>query len=71
LGEHGGEILWRFFKEGEREHGVRSCGDLVLLHQVSQMYMVAPLDLQFAILYDVLKKHVSEDADYKVSHLSM
>jgi hypothetical protein len=44
---------------------------LVLLHQVSQMYMVAPLDLQFAILYDVLKKHVSEDADYKVSHLSM
>jgi ATP-dependent RNA helicase MSS116 len=28
--------------------------------------MVAPLDLQFAILYDVLKKHVSEDADYKV-----
>jgi hypothetical protein len=44
---------------------------LVLLHQVSQMYMVAPLDLQFSILYDVLKKHVSEDADYKVSHLSM
>jgi hypothetical protein len=44
---------------------------LVLLHQVSQTYMVAPLDLQFSILYDVLKKHVAEDAEYKVSYLSM
>ena len=42
----------------------------MLLHQVSQKYMVAPLDLQFSILYDVLKKHVAEDADYKVSYLS-
>lgn len=35
------------------------------------MYMVAPLDLHFSILYDVLKKHVAEDADYKVSNLIM
>ena len=35
-----------------------------------QMYMIAPLDLHFSILYDVLKKHVADDADYKVSYLS-
>ena len=32
--------------------------------------MVAPLDLHFSILYDVLKKHVAEDADYKVSEVT-
>ena len=42
----------------------------LLLHQVSQMYMVAPLDLHFSILYNVLKKHITEDADYKVSYLN-
>ena len=42
----------------------------LLLHQVSQTYMVAPLDLHFSILYDVLKKHVAEDADYKVSEVT-
>jgi len=31
------------------------------------MYMIAPLDLHFSILYDVLKKHTAEDAEYKVS----
>ncbi|ONM40445.1 hypothetical protein Zm00014a_011617 [Zea mays] len=41
-------------------------GDEETHAQVSQMYMVAPLDLHFSILYDVLKKHVAEDADYKV-----
>ena len=35
------------------------------------MYMVAPLDLHFSILYDVLKKHVAEDADYKVSDFKL
>lgn len=34
------------------------------------MYMVAPLDQHFSILYDALKKHVAEDADYKVSDLT-
>lgn len=34
------------------------------------MFMIAPLDLHFSILYDVLKKHVAEDADYKVSFIS-
>jgi hypothetical protein len=33
--------------------------------------MVAPLDLHFSILHDVLKKHVAEDADYKVSDITM
>ncbi|OEL30630.1 DEAD-box ATP-dependent RNA helicase 25 [Dichanthelium oligosanthes] len=41
-------------------------GDEETHAQVSQMYMVAPLDQHFSILYDVLKKHVAEDADYKV-----
>ncbi|KAL5220181.1 hypothetical protein ABZP36_024894 [Zizania latifolia] len=41
-------------------------GDEETHSQVSQMFMVAPLDLHFSILYDVLKKHVAEDADYKV-----
>uniref|UniRef100_A0ACD5VJ97 Uncharacterized protein n=1 Tax=Avena sativa TaxID=4498 RepID=A0ACD5VJ97_AVESA len=41
-------------------------GDEETHSQVSQAYMVAPLDLQFSILYDVLKKHIAEDADYKV-----
>ncbi|KAE8778399.1 DEAD-box ATP-dependent RNA helicase 25 [Hordeum vulgare] len=41
-------------------------GDEETHSQVSQMYMIAPLDLHFSILYDVLKKHVTEDADYKV-----
>jgi hypothetical protein len=36
LGEHGGEILWRFFKEGEREHGVRFCGDFSSKEKESQ-----------------------------------
>ncbi|KAF7036966.1 hypothetical protein CFC21_047468 [Triticum aestivum] len=41
-------------------------GDEETHSQVSQMYMIAPLDLHFSILYDVLKKHVADDADYKV-----
>ncbi|XP_062215336.1 DEAD-box ATP-dependent RNA helicase 26-like [Phragmites australis] len=41
-------------------------GDEETHSQVNQTYMVAPLDLHFCILYDVLKKHVAEDADYKV-----
>uniref|UniRef100_A0A0E0MZB9 ATP-dependent RNA helicase n=1 Tax=Oryza rufipogon TaxID=4529 RepID=A0A0E0MZB9_ORYRU len=41
-------------------------GDEETHSQVSQMYMVAPLDLHFSILYNVLKKHIAEDADYKV-----
>ncbi|CAO2179189.1 unnamed protein product [Urochloa humidicola] len=41
-------------------------GDEETHSQVSQMYMIAPLDQHFSILYDVLKKHVAEDADYKV-----
>ncbi|KAM3349979.1 hypothetical protein ACQJBY_022666 [Aegilops geniculata] len=45
-------------------------GDEETHSQVSQMYMIAPLDLHFSILYDVLKKHVTDDADYKVSYFS-
>jgi len=41
-------------------------GDEETHSQVSQMYMIVPLDLHFSILYDVLKKHVTEDADYRV-----
>jgi hypothetical protein len=41
---------------------------LFLLHQVNQTYLVSPLDQHFSILYDVLKKHVAEDPDYKVSY---
>ncbi|WVZ69656.1 hypothetical protein U9M48_018411 [Paspalum notatum var. saurae] len=33
---------------------------------VNQTYMVAPLDLHFSTLYHVLRKHVAEDAEYKV-----
>jgi ATP-dependent RNA helicase MSS116 len=40
------------------------------MYQVNQMYMVASLDLHFAILYGVLKKHIAEDAEYKVSYLA-
>jgi ATP-dependent RNA helicase MSS116 len=40
------------------------------MYQVNQMYMVAPLDLHFSIIYGVLKKHVAEDAEYKVSYLA-
>ncbi|OEL23175.1 DEAD-box ATP-dependent RNA helicase 25 [Dichanthelium oligosanthes] len=41
-------------------------GDEETHSQVNQMYMIAPLDLHFSILYEVLKKHVAEDAEYKV-----
>ncbi|KAF8696929.1 hypothetical protein HU200_036573 [Digitaria exilis] len=41
-------------------------GDEETHSQVNQTYMIAPLDLHFSILYDVLKKHVAEDAEYKV-----
>uniref|UniRef100_A0ACD5VYF5 Uncharacterized protein n=1 Tax=Avena sativa TaxID=4498 RepID=A0ACD5VYF5_AVESA len=41
-------------------------GDEETHAQVNQMYMVAALDLHFSILYGVLKKHVAEDAEYKV-----
>nr|XP_010924855.1 DEAD-box ATP-dependent RNA helicase 31 isoform X2 [Elaeis guineensis] len=34
--------------------------------QVRQTYLVAPLDKHFQILYSILTKHISEDADYKV-----
>ncbi|XP_008791429.2 DEAD-box ATP-dependent RNA helicase 31-like [Phoenix dactylifera] len=34
--------------------------------QVRQTYLVAPLDNHFQILYSILTKHISEDADYKV-----
>jgi ATP-dependent RNA helicase MSS116, mitochondrial len=35
------------------------------------MYMVASLEQHFSVLYDVLKKHVSGDPDYKVSDLTI
>ncbi|TVU35904.1 hypothetical protein EJB05_17811, partial [Eragrostis curvula] len=41
-------------------------GDEDTHSQVSQMYMVADLEQHFSILYDVLKKRVAEDADYKL-----
>ncbi|KAL6842568.1 hypothetical protein ACP4OV_027412 [Aristida adscensionis] len=41
-------------------------GDEETHSQVNQMYMIAPLDQHFSILYDVLRKHVAEDSDYKV-----
>ncbi|CAD6230797.1 unnamed protein product [Miscanthus lutarioriparius] len=41
-------------------------GDEETHAQVNQTYMIAPLDLHFPILYGVLKKHVAEDAEYKV-----
>ncbi|CAO1948353.1 unnamed protein product [Urochloa humidicola] len=41
-------------------------GDEETHSQVNQTYMVAPLDMHFSILYDVLKRHVMEDAEYKV-----
>ncbi|KAL6615593.1 hypothetical protein ACP70R_037863 [Stipagrostis hirtigluma subsp. patula] len=41
-------------------------GDEETHSQVNQTYMISPLDMHFSILYDVLKKHVAEDADYKV-----
>ncbi|OAY82756.1 DEAD-box ATP-dependent RNA helicase 25 [Ananas comosus] len=34
--------------------------------QVRQMYLIAPLDKHFSILYSLLTEHVLEDADYKV-----
>lgn len=34
--------------------------------QVKQMHLIAPLDKHFSILYCILKKHISEDFDYKV-----
>lgn len=30
------------------------------------MYLIAPLDKHFSILYSLLTEHVLEDADYKV-----
>ncbi|CAO2208700.1 unnamed protein product [Urochloa humidicola] len=41
-------------------------GDEETHSQVNQRYMIAPLDMHFSILYNVLKKHVLEDAEYKV-----
>ncbi|KAG6531792.1 hypothetical protein ZIOFF_005616 [Zingiber officinale] len=34
--------------------------------QVKQMHLIAPLEKHFSILYCILKKHISEDFDYKV-----
>ncbi|CAL4962607.1 unnamed protein product [Urochloa decumbens] len=41
-------------------------GDEETHSQVNQTYMIVPLDMHFSILYNVLKKHVMEDAEYKV-----
>lgn len=34
--------------------------------QVTQMYLAAPLDKQFSLLYALLKEHVADDINYKV-----
>ncbi|KAK9056127.1 hypothetical protein SSX86_027216 [Deinandra increscens subsp. villosa] len=34
--------------------------------QVQQKHMIAPLDMQFPLLYTLLKDHITNDADYKV-----
>lgn len=34
--------------------------------QVRQMYLAAPLDKQFSLLYALLKEHVADDINYKV-----
>ncbi|XP_073007344.1 DEAD-box ATP-dependent RNA helicase 31-like [Typha latifolia] len=34
--------------------------------QVRQMYLIAPLEKHFLMLYGLLMEHISEDADYKV-----
>lgn len=34
--------------------------------QVRQMYLVAPLEKQFSLLYTLLKEHIADDVDYKV-----
>ncbi|KAK3161301.1 hypothetical protein QOZ80_1BG0075390 [Eleusine coracana subsp. coracana] len=41
-------------------------GDEETHSQVNQTYMVSSLDQHFSIVYNVLKKHVAEDAEYKV-----
>ncbi|MBA0802370.1 hypothetical protein Gohar_012673, partial [Gossypium harknessii] len=33
---------------------------------VRQVHMVAPLDMQFSLLYVLLKEHIGDDVDYKV-----
>ncbi|MBA0769400.1 hypothetical protein Gotri_018137, partial [Gossypium trilobum] len=33
---------------------------------VRQVHMVAPLDMQFSLLYVLLKEHIADDVDYKV-----
>lgn len=30
------------------------------------MYLVAPLEKQFSLLYTLLKEHIADDVDYKV-----
>ncbi|CAH9106299.1 unnamed protein product [Cuscuta epithymum] len=34
--------------------------------QVQQMYLVAPLDKQFPLVYSMLRDHIAEDVNYKV-----
>ncbi|XP_015888691.1 DEAD-box ATP-dependent RNA helicase 31 [Ziziphus jujuba] len=34
--------------------------------QVRQMHLVAPLEMQFPLLYVLLKEHIADDVDYKV-----
>ncbi|KAJ6850943.1 DEAD-box ATP-dependent RNA helicase 31-like [Iris pallida] len=34
--------------------------------QVRQMHLSADLDMQFPVLYSILKEHISEDAEYKI-----
>ena len=33
------------------------------------MHLIAPLDKHFSILYCILKEHILEDADYKVTEI--
>jgi hypothetical protein len=40
---------------------------MVSIIQVKQMHLIVPLDKQFSILYGLLKDHISENVDYKVS----
>lgn len=37
-----------------------------MINQVRQMHLVAPLEMQFPLLYVLLKEHIANDVDYKV-----
>lgn len=39
----------------------------VKIFQVRQMHLVVPLDKHFSLLYTLLKEHIADDVNYKVS----